>query len=89
MYGIFPSIMYIMYDRYCPEKNFPEGIVLHCVCFFMFASALSLVRLDGSQPNFDTRWRGGLAPTLLKMGIVGLTVWQPSWKSTVFLLRTV
>ena len=66
--------------------------VLFCaasVFFLMFASALSLERLDGSQPNFHTKWRGGLVRTVLKMGVVGLTVWQPTWKNTVLLLRTV
>ena len=32
--------------------------------FFMFAGTLSLVRLDGSHPNFHTMQRGGLAQTL-------------------------
>ena len=45
---------------------------------FMFAGALSADQLDGAQPNFHTRWRGGLVQTPLKMGVVGLTVWQPS-----------
>ena len=30
--------------------------------FLMFAGTLSLERLDGSQPNFHTRWRGRLNP---------------------------
>ena len=55
-----------------PEKNF-SGRYCFALCLFffvfcfMFAGALSLERLDGSQPNFHTRWRGGLARTLLKM----------------------
>ena len=57
--------------------------------FLMFAGALSLEWLDGPQPNFHTRSRGELAQTLLKMGIIGLTVWQPSWKNTVFRLWAV
>ena len=40
--------------NYC----FPEGILLGCVCFLMFASALSLEWLDGSQPNFLQGWIG-------------------------------
>ena len=31
--------------------------------FFMFVCALSLERLDGSQPDFHKRWRGGRAQT--------------------------
>ena len=38
--------------------------------FFMFAVALSLESLDGSQPNCHTRWRGRLARTLLKMAVI-------------------
>ena len=72
---------------YRQERTFPEGIVLHCVCFFffffMFAGTLSLERLDGSQPNFHTRWWGGLPPTLLKMGVIASAVWQPSWKNAL------
>ena len=49
--------------------------------FFMFAGTLSLERLDRSQPNFHTRWRGGLAQTLFKMGVIAWAVWQPSWKT--------
>ena len=45
-----------------------------CLFFLMFASALSLEQFDGSQPNFHNRWMGGLAQTLLKMGVVTLTV---------------
>ena len=45
--------------------------------------ALSLEWLNGSQPNFKTRWRGGMARTLLKMGDVSLTVWQLSWKMAI------
>ena len=74
---------FIRFFFYQPEINFSgrycfglEGIV------FMFVGALSLERLSGSQPNFHTRWRGGLVQTLLEMGIVSLIVWQPSWKST-------
>ena len=57
-------------SSYRPEISFPEGMFLRCVCFFlfffflMFAGTLSLERLDGSQPNFHTRWRGGLAHRL-------------------------
>ena len=76
---------------YHPEISFPEGFVLRCVWFFfflfiylfflMFVGTLSLKRLDGSQPNFHTRWMGGLARTLLKMGVIAWAVWQPSWKT--------
>ena len=58
------------------QQIFSEGIVFGCVCFLMVVDALSLEWLNGSQPNFNTRWRGGIAQTLLKMGDVGLTVWQ-------------
>ena len=74
------------------NKIFPEGIVFGCVFFFLFcmlADALSLKWLDGFQPSFHTRWKGELAWTLLKMGVVSLTVCQPSWKNTVFLLWVV
>ena len=50
----------------------------------MFAGTPSLEQLDGSQPNFHTRWRGGLAQIVLKIGIVALTIWQPSWKKHCF-----
>ena len=49
-------------------KVFPEDIVFF-LSFFMFAGALSLEQLYGSQPNSHTRWRGGLARILLKMGV--------------------
>ena len=48
-------------------KMFPEGIVLFWAAFFLFPSflclqsTLSLERLDRTQLNFHTRWRGGLA----------------------------
>ena len=42
----------------------------------MFAGTLSIEWLDG----FHTRSRGGLAQTLLKIGVIALAVWQPSWK---------
>ena len=59
---------------------FCAASVFFFFCFFlMFAGALSLERLDESQPNFHTRWRGGLAQTLFKMGVVALTAWLPSW----------
>ena len=61
---------------YPPERTFPEGIVFGCVYFFSLfyvVCALSLEWIDGSQPNFHTRWRSGLAQTLRKMGVVGLT----------------
>ena len=52
--------------------------------FFMFVGTLSLKRLDRSQSHFHTRWRGELAQILLEMGIVSLTVSQPSGKNPVF-----
>ena len=61
---------------YRPERTFPEGIVYSFLK--MFAGALSLERLDGSQLNYHTRWRGELAQTLLKMVVIALTIWQPS-----------
>ena len=77
---------YISVFKLPPGKLFQKVLfsaVSFFFFFFMFASTLSLQRLDRSQPNFYTRWRGGLAQTLLKMGFVALTVWQPSWKNTV------
>ena len=49
----------------------PGRYCFGCVCFyffFMFARALSLEWLDGSQLKFHTRWRGKLARTLLENG---------------------
>ena len=64
----------------------PENFSLrYCfwLFFFMFACDLSLEWLDESQPIFTQfRCRGGLAQTLLKMGIIGLAVSQPSWKNS-------
>ena len=82
--------MYLLLLFVTAQKTFSAGYCFALRLFFfffflMFASALSLERLDRSQPNFHTR--GGLAQTLLKMGVVGLTVWKPSWKKTVFPLH--
>ena len=57
-------------------------------CLF-FAGNLSFERLDGSQPNIHVTWRGGPAQTLLKMGVIGVTVWQPSWKNSFHKIVTV
>ena len=51
-----------------PEKNFSGrycfALRLFFFFFFMFAGALSLEWIYGSQPNCHTRWTGGLAQTL-------------------------
>ena len=47
---------------------------------------LSLEWLNWSQPNFHTKWRGGMTQILLKMGIAGLTIWRPSWKMAFLII---
>ena len=56
------------------KENFWKVLLWAASGFFlMFASGLSLELLDGFNPIST---QGGLAQTLLKMGIIGLTVWQ-------------
>ena len=51
--------------QFLPPQKFSECIVSGCICFLvMFACVLSLEWLSGSQPNFNTRWRGGMARIL-------------------------
>ena len=74
------------------RKNFSRRYCFALCLFFFFSFmfvALSLERFEGSQPKFHTRWRGGLARTLLKMCVIGLTLWQPSWKNSFHTIMTV
>ena len=48
--------------------------VFFLLFFKMFEGALSLEWLDRSQPNFHTRWMGGLAQTLLKIAVIAWAV---------------
>ena len=50
-----------------PGKNFSGR---YCFALLFYFNVCRLERLDGSQPNFHTRWRGGLAQTLLKMAVI-------------------
>ena len=74
---------------YRPQKISGRYCFALRLFFLMFAAALSLEWLDGSQPNFHTRWRGGLARTLLKMGVISLTVSQPSLRTSFQTIMTV
>ena len=56
------------------RKYFQKVLFLAASVFLMFAGTLSLEWFNGSQPNFHTR-RGGMACTLFKIGVEGLTVW--------------
>ena len=61
-------------------------------CFLMYKKAMQFKDIMTAHQiltHFNTRWRGGLARTLFKRVIVGLSVWQPSLKNTFFLLRAV
>ena len=64
---------------YCP-KNFLEGIVLAASVFLNHRKQ----QPNGSQANFNTRWRGGMTQTLLKRSIIRHSVCLPSWKKPVF-----
>ena len=53
-----------------PRKNFSGRYCFWLHLFCLCLRALYQERLDGSQPNFHARWRGGLGWTLLKMGVI-------------------